>query len=159
MSRRRCFKTRLEAQRTYLWAWNGIWSSLITSAESISVNLSFKLETKWVEIFLFCDSFMARSLDTHWVTGSLIFINIREGFNKKKTLKVMEFSIQILPPLPLRRKKKSNPQFFYVFIMFIITKCGENFEDKIDICTKELKSKSLTAGHNFWPDPPSIMKK
>ena len=42
----------------------------------------------------------------------------------------MEFSIQILPP-PLRWKKNI---FFYVFIMFIITKFGENFEEKIDIC-------------------------
>ena len=57
-----------------------------------------------------------------------------EGFNKKKTLTVMEFSTQILPR-PLRWKKKHFfPHFFYVFIMFIITKFGENFEDKIDIC-------------------------
>ena len=31
-------------------------------------------------------------------------------------------------------KKHFFPQFFYVFIMFIITKFGENFEEKIDIC-------------------------
>ena len=70
----------------------------------------------------------------------------------------MEFSIQILspppppfdgkkiknfgifppnfpPPPPLRWKKNIFfPIFFYVFIMFIITKFGENFEEKIDIC-------------------------
>ena len=45
----------------------------------------------------------------------------------------MEFSIQILPP-PLDGKNLFFPQFFYVFIMFIITKFGENFEEKIDIC-------------------------
>ena len=43
----------------------------------------------------------------------------------------MEFSIEFYPPPP--------PCFFstiflYVFIMFIITKFGENFEEKIDIC-------------------------
>ena len=49
----------------------------------------------------------------------------------------MEFSIQIPPrPIPLRWKKKHffSTIFFYVFIMFIITKFGENFEEKIDIC-------------------------
>ena len=31
--------------------------------------------------------------------------------------------------------KKSNiTHFYYVFIIFIITKFGENFEEKIDIC-------------------------
>ena len=49
----------------------------------------------------------------------------------------MEFSIQILPhPTPLQWKKNIffSTIFFYVFIMFIITKVGENFEEKIDIC-------------------------
>jgi len=47
----------------------------------------------------------------------------------------MEFSIQILSPHPLRWKKTFfSHNFFYVFIMFIITKFGENFEEKIDIC-------------------------
>ena len=31
------------------------------------------------------------------------------------------------------KKKSKIPIFFYVFIIFIITKFGENFEDKIDI--------------------------
>ena len=44
---------------------------------------------------------------------------LREGFNKK-TLKVMEFSIKILPPrTQLLWKKKFPTIFFYVFIMFI----------------------------------------
>ena len=49
----------------------------------------------------------------------------------------MEFSIQIFPPpTPLQWKKHIFfPQFFFnVFIMFIITKFGENFEEKVDIC-------------------------
>ena len=38
------------------------------------------------------------------------------------------------PPTPLRWKKTFfSTIFFYVFIMFIITKFGENFEEKIDI--------------------------
>ena len=47
----------------------------------------------------------------------------REGFNKK-TLKVMEFSIQILPPPhpPSMEKTHFLPTIFlYVFIMFIFT--------------------------------------
>ena len=45
----------------------------------------------------------------------------------------MEFSINILtpPPHPPLMKKK---HFFYVFIMFIRTKFGKNFEEKIYIC-------------------------
>ena len=30
-------------------------------------------------------------------------------------------------------EKNNSTHFFYVFIMFIITKFGENFEEKIDI--------------------------
>ena len=44
----------------------------------------------------------------------------------------MEFSIQILSAPPSMENKIHN--FFYVFIMFIITKFGDNFEEKIDIC-------------------------
>ena len=32
------------------------------------------------------------------------------------------------------RKKNVVHNFFYVFIMFITTKFGKNFEEKIDIC-------------------------
>ena len=49
----------------------------------------------------------------------------------------MEFSIQIFPPPPtplLWKKTFFSAIFLYVFIMFIITIFGENFEDKIDIC-------------------------
>ena len=41
------------------------------------------------------------------------------------------------PSQPGRALDKKNSKiqiFFYVFIIFIITKFGENFEDKIDIC-------------------------
>ena len=38
------------------------------------------------------------------------------------------------PGRALDKKKSKIPIFFYVFIIFIITKFGENFEDKIDIC-------------------------
>ena len=65
-----------------------------------------------------------------------VHLGLREGFNKK-TLKVMEFSIQISPPpTPLRWKKKHlfSTIFVFVFIMFLNTKFGENFEEKIDIC-------------------------
>ena len=41
----------------------------------------------------------------------------------------MEFSIQMLPPS--MEKKHFVSQFFYVFIMFIITKFGENFEGQV----------------------------
>ena len=47
----------------------------------------------------------------------------------------MEFSIQILPHPPSMKKKHFFSTIFcYVFIMFIKTKSGENFEEKIDIC-------------------------
>ena len=42
----------------------------------------------------------------------------------------MEFSIQILPHPPLMEKNI----YFSLFIMFIITKFGENFKEKMDIC-------------------------
>ena len=46
----------------------------------------------------------------------------------------MEVSIEILPHPPSMKKRHFNPQyFFYVFIKFIITKFGKNFEEKIDI--------------------------
>ena len=32
------------------------------------------------------------------------------------------------------KKNSKITDFFYVFIFFIITKFGENFEDNIDIC-------------------------
>jgi len=38
------------------------------------------------------------------------------------------------PGRALDKKNSKITQFFYVFIIFIITKFGENFEDKIDIC-------------------------
>ena len=48
----------------------------------------------------------------------------------------MEFSIQILPPHPLHPHLLFDGKKIkmYVFIMFIITKFGKNFEEKIDIC-------------------------
>ena len=48
----------------------------------------------------------------------------------------MEFSIQIFPPHhpSIEKKHLFFTIFFYVFIMFITTKFGENFEEKIDIC-------------------------
>ena len=49
----------------------------------------------------------------------------------------MEFSIQILPPpspKPTFMEKKSffSHNFLYVFIVFIVTKVGENFEDNFE---------------------------
>ena len=61
---------------------------------------------------------------------------IREGF--KKTKKILGFirrsSDPSQPGIALDKKKSKIPQLFYVFIIFINTKFGENFEDKIDIC-------------------------
>ena len=69
---------------------------------------------------------------------NLFIISFLGKVSIKKTLKVMEFSIKILPlPAPppfYEKKKKISTIFLYVFIMFIITKFGENFEDKIQIC-------------------------
>ena len=50
--------------------------------------------------------------------------------------KKKEFSIKI-PPHPPYMEKKKNSTFFYVFIIFMITNFGENFEEKID---EKLKS-------------------
>ena len=74
----------------------------------------------------------------------------------------MEFSIQILPPPhpPLMEKKHFfSTIFFYVFIIFIITKFGENFEEKLFSASfKMLKLKSPTDSRDFCPDPPSNEK-
>jgi len=43
----------------------------------------------------------------------------------------MELSIKIFTPNPPSMEKN---HFFYVFIMLSMTKFGENFEEKIDIC-------------------------
>ena len=56
-------------------------------------------------------------------------------------------------------EKKNSTIFFYVFIIFIITKFGENL---ISASFKmffggKLKSKSPTNSQDFYPDPP-IMK-
>ena len=46
----------------------------------------------------------------------------------------MEFSIEIVPPTPLLWKKIIVlHNFFYVCIILIITKFGENFEEKMNI--------------------------
>ena len=48
------------------------------------------------------------------------------------------------PGRALDKKKSKITQFFYVFIIFIITKFGENFEEKIDICfLKNVLSKQV----------------
>ena len=56
----------------------------------------------------------------------------------KKTKKMVGFiqrsSDPSQPDRVLDKKNSKIPMFFYVFIIFIITKFGENFEDKIDIC-------------------------
>ena len=62
---------------------------------------------------------------------------VKEGFNKK--IKKMVGFIQCSSDLSqegraLDKKNSKITQFCYVFIIFIITKFGENFEEKIDIC-------------------------
>ena len=50
-------------------------------------------------------------------------------------------------------------KYLYVFILFLITKFGENFEDKIDICffqnvlggKVEVKKSDLQLGFLTWP--------
>ena len=62
------------------------------------------------------------------------------------------------PSQPGRAMDKKN-QKFHNFYMFIITKFGKNFEEKIDICfflkfwKKKWKLKSLTNSRDFHPDP------
>ena len=45
-------------------------------------------------------------------------------------------SFQLLPQCVREGFKKDSKitQFFYVFIIYMSTKFGENFEEKIDIC-------------------------
>ena len=45
--------------------------------------------------------------------------------------------------------------FFYVFIIYIITKFGENFEDKIDICffKKKIGPRLTSASQPRWINP------
>ena len=61
---------------------------------------------------------------------------LREGFKKKK--KWLDLSNAHLTPASQAerwiKKIQKLYNFFYVFIIFIITKFGENFEEKIDIC-------------------------
>ena len=56
-----------------------------------------------------------------------------------------------------------SPTILYVFIMFVITKFGENFEELISTSfemfwTRKAKSKSLTNSQDFCPDPPDNEK-
>ena len=58
---------------------------------------------------------------------------LREGFKKK----MVGFIQRSSDPSQLGRaldKKIQKLHIFYAFIIFIITKFGENFEEKIDIC-------------------------
>ena len=68
------------------------------------------------------------------------------------------------PSKALDKKNSKITQFLYVFIICLITKFGENFEVKIDICflknvlVEKWKSKSLTHSRDFYPDPPNNEK-
>ena len=60
---------------------------------------------------------------------------LREGFNKKNIKSFGIFHPNFNPPPPSMKKNTFfSHNFFFVFTMFIITKFGENFEEKIDIC-------------------------
>ena len=60
--------------------------------------------------------------------GNILMENsIREGLKKNKKM-------LIWPKAEHWIKKIKFHNFFYVFIIFIITKFGENFEEKFDIC-------------------------
>ena len=112
----------------------------------------------WFFDFHFLVPNILNEADIHFVFKVLAKLGDNKDNNKK--LKIMEFSIQILPSSPFDGKKT----FFYVFIVFIITKFSENFEEKMDIWflkmfrTKKVKSKSPTDSRDFCPDPPSNEK-
>ena len=58
-----------------------------------------------------------------------------EGINKKNIKSYGIFHPNFTPHPPSMEKNINFPHFFfYVFIMFVITKFDENFEEKIDIC-------------------------
>ena len=93
--------------------------------------------------------------------------SLREGFNKKKTLKVMEFSIQILtppPPPPFDGKKTFNFHNFFLCLLCLLSPNLARTLKKKSISasfkmfrTKKLKSKSPTDSRDFCPEPP-VMK-
>ena len=62
------------------------------------------------------------------------------------------------------KKIQQLHHFCYVFIIFIIAKFGENFEEKLIFAsvkmfrTQKLKSKNLTDSRDFCPDPPNNEK-
>ena len=59
---------------------------------------------------------------------------IDKGQFQTKNKKMVGSSDPSQPGRALDKKKNQKFPFFYVSIIFIITKFGENFEDKIDIC-------------------------
>ena len=72
-------------------------------------------------------------------TGTLLCktILIREGLKKIKNKNGWIYPMLSDPSQPGKALDKKNRKFhnlFYVFIIFIITNFGENFEEKIDIC-------------------------
>ena len=86
----------------------------------------------------------------------------------KKTLKVMEFSIQILPPPPPPPSMEKNiffPQFFFMsLICFFSPNLARTLKTKLISASfkmfsgEKLKSKSLTNSRDFYPDPPNDEK-
>ena len=66
-----------------------------------------------------------------------VYQEVREGLKniyKKMVWFIQRSSDTSQPGRALDKKNSKFTQFFYVFIIFIITKFGENFEEKIDIC-------------------------
>ena len=65
------------------------------------------------------------------------YITLREGFKKKGGEMVGFIQRSSDPSQPGRTMDKQIQKFLnfmYVFIIFIITKLGENFEEKFYIC-------------------------
>ena len=63
------------------------------------------------------------------------------------------------PGRALDKKNSKMTKFIKVFIIFIITKFGEYFEEiLIMFWWKKWKSKSLTNSQDFYPDPPNHEK-
>ena len=68
---------------------------------------------------------------THYCVFVLI---IDKGRFQKKWLDLSNVHLTPASQAALDKKIQKLHNFFYVFIIFIITKFGENFEDKIDVC-------------------------
>ena len=76
-------------------------------------------------------------MKTEQKLGNHLRIKDKGRFQKKNKKKWLDLSNAHLTPASQAErwiKKIQIPIFLYVFIIFIITKFDENFEEKIDFC-------------------------